>query len=585
MKERISKLISNLKHLPGVYLMYDKNDTIIYVGKAKDLFNRVSQYFLRDQYGKVSKMVSEAEYFDTIIVNNEKEALVLEMNLIQKHYPKFNILLKDGSHYPYIAIKKKGDPFLSIKRNDKDKNYDYFGPFPNSSSAYKMISLMNKIFPVRKCQNIPSSPCLYYHLGQCLAPCIDKISEETYKDLRERMKAFIKGDNKDIINDLKDKIAVCSENLDFENAAEYKKLLDSINHINISQNVEVSDHVDRDIFAFSSKNGFLAIAIQLYRNGRLLDKKTYIVEEFDDNEQQVGELITQFYSTHPLPKEIIINSEKVVDFLNNFLDVHAYSVSKGKFYDMVLAAKQNANNALDEYFLTARIDDNKLEMLEEIGETLNIPTPFHIELFDNSHIQGSYPVGAMVAFVNGEKAKKLYRKFKIEHSESRDDLASMREIISRHYLRNKNENRKMPDLILVDGGLIQIEAALDALKSIDVEIPVFGLYKNDKHQTEGVIDKDGNTYSFNSKAIFFLLTRMQDEVHRFAISFHQVLRGKAMTASIFEGIKGLGKKRIEILNKAYPDISLLKEASINELTQLLPEDVALALYNKLHFDK
>ena len=582
MKERINKLISNLKHLPGVYLMYDKNDTIIYVGKAKDLFKRVSQYFLREQYGKVAKMVSEAEYFDTIIVNNEKESLVLEMNLIQKHYPKFNILLKDGSHYPYIAIKKKGDPYLSIKRNDKDKAFDYFGPFPNSSSAYNMISLMNKIFQVRKCNHIPSTPCLYYHLGQCLAPCINDIDEEVYACLREKMKAFLKGDNKDIVNELKEKMIAASNNLEYENAYEYKKLIDSINHINTSQNVEVSDHVDRDIYAYSSKNGYLSIAIQLYRNGRLLDKKSYIVEEFDDNEQQVGELITQFYSTHPLPKEIIINSDSVVEYLNNFLDVHAYSVSKGKFYDMVLAAKQNAANALDEYFLTARLDDDKIQMLEEIGTTLNIPTPYHIELFDNSHIQGSYPVGAMVAFVNGDKAKKLYRKFKINHEESRDDLASMKEIISRHYLRNKTENKKMPDLILVDGGLIQIEAALSALKEIDVSIPVFGLYKNDKHQTEGVIDKDGNTYTFTNKSIFFLLTRMQDEVHRFAISFHQTLRGKAMTTSIFDDIKGLGKKRQEMLVKAYPDISLLKEASLNELEQLLPPDVALLLFEKLH---
>ena len=582
MKERINKLISNLKHLPGVYLMYDKNDTIIYVGKAKDLFKRVSQYFLREQYGKVAKMVSEAEYFDTIIVNNEKESLVLEMNLIQKHYPKFNILLKDGSHYPYIAIKKKGDPYLSIKRNDKDKAFDYFGPFPNSSSAYNMISLMNKIFQVRKCNHIPSTPCLYYHLGQCLAPCINDIDEEVYACLREKMKAFLKGDNKEIVNELKEKMIAASNNLEYENAYEYKKLIDSINHINTSQNVEVSDHVDRDIYAYSSKNGYLSIAIQLYRNGRLLDKKSYIVEEFDDNEQQVGELITQFYSTHPLPKEIIINSDSVVEYLNNFLDVHAYSVSKGKFYDMVLAAKQNAANALDEYFLTARLDDDKIQMLEEIGTTLNIPTPYHIELFDNSHIQGSYPVGAMVAFVNGDKAKKLYRKFKINHEESRDDLASMKEIISRHYLRNKTENKKMPDLILVDGGLIQIEAALSALKEIDVSIPVFGLYKNDKHQTEGVIDKEGNTYTFTNKSIFFLLTRMQDEVHRFAISFHQTLRGKAMTTSIFDDIKGLGKKRQEMLVKAYPDISLLKEASLNELEQLLPPDVALLLFEKLH---
>ena len=442
---------------------------------------------------------------------------------------------------------------------------------------------MNKIFQVRKCNHIPSSPCLYYHLGQCLAPCINKIDEEVYSKLREKMKSFLKGDNKDIVNELKEKMNVASENMEYENALEYKKLIDSINHINTSQNVEVSDHVDRDIFAYSSKNGYLSIAIQLYRNGRLLDKKSYIVEEFDDNEQQVGELITQFYSTHPLPKEIIINSDNVVEYLNNFLDVNAYSVSKGKFYDMVLAAKQNANNALDEYFLTARLDDDKLQMLEEIGSTLNIPTPYHIELFDNSHIQGSYPVGAMVAFINGEKAKKLYRKFKIEHEETRDDLASMKEIISRHYLRNKNENKKMSDLILVDGGLIQIEAALAALNEINVNIPVFGLYKNDKHQTEGVIDKDGNTYRFNNKSIFFLLTRMQDEVHRFAISFHQTLRGKAMTTSIFDDIKGLGKKRQEMLLKAYPDISLLKEASINELEQLLPPDVALALFEKIHY--
>ena len=582
MTEKIKVLIDNLKHSPGVYLMYDKNDTVIYVGKAKDLFKRVSQYFLRPQSGKVFKMVQNVDHFETIIVQNEKEALVLEMNLIHQYYPRFNILLKDGSHYPYIAIKKKGDVTLTIKRNNKDRNFDYYGPFPNSGAAYNVVDLLNKIFPIRKCRTIPSTPCLYYHLGQCLGQCINDIPNEKYDEMRSDIKDFLNGNNQKYIRELKEKMLAASEEQNFELAKEYKDAIDDINHINLSQSVEGNDKTDRDIFAYSSREGYLSLAFLIYRNGQLLGKEAHIVEAFGDEEEQVIELITQLYSRLPEPKEVVINSENIVNELSTYLDASVYSVSRGKIYDLVLSAKMNADNALDQYFLSSKLDTDKVALLEELGKLLDIDTPYHIELFDNSHLQGSSPVGAMVAFINGEPQKNLYRKFKIEHDEKRDDFASMIEVITRHYSRSKAENKKYPDLILVDGGLPQVHAATEALKNIEVDIPVYGLYKNDKHSTSGIIDVEGKEYPIEDKKLFFMLTRMQDEVHRFAISFHKEKRGKAMTISIFDGVKGLGAKRKELLIKAYPDIVTLKQATLEELGQLLPEDVALELYKHLH---
>ena len=582
MTEKIKLLISNLKHSPGVYLMHDSSGNVIYVGKAKDLQKRVSQYFLRPQTGKVFKMVQSVDYFETIIVQNEKEALILEMNLIKEYYPRFNILLKDGSHYPYIAIKKKGDVTLTIKRNNKDKGYDYYGPYPNSGAAYKMVDLLNKIYPIRKCRSIPSSVCLYYHLGQCLAPCVNKIDESEYDTLREKIKSFLNGNNDEVIKELKVKMNTASESLNYELARDYKNLIDSIEHINTSMSVELKDKIDRDIFAYSSRNGYLSIAFLLFRNGMLLGKESHVVECFGEIEEQVSDLITQFYDKMPLPTQIIINDDKVIDNLSGYLDTSILKVSRGHIYDLVMSAKSNADNAIDEYFLSSKLDEDKVALLEELGNLLSIPTPYHIELFDNSHLQGSSPVGAMVAFINGEPAKSLYRKFKIEHDEARDDFKSMEEVITRHYSRLKNDHKKYPDLILVDGGLPQVKSASKALKSIEVDIPVYGLFKNDKHTTSGLIDIDGNEYPLTNKKLFFLLTRMQDEVHRFAISFHKEKRNKAMTVSIFDEINGLGQKRRELITKFYPDINSLKEATVEELSQILPKDVATSLFNKLH---
>ena len=582
MTDKLKNLIDNLKHAPGVYLMHDKDDAIIYVGKAKDLYKRVSQYFYRPQAGKVFKMVTNVDYFETIITENEKEAFILEMNLIQKYYPRYNILLKDGSHYPYIALKRKGVPYLTIKRNDKDKNYDYFGPFPNSSAAYEMINLINKIYPTRKCLNVPNSSCLYYHLGTCLAPCVNKIDEKISEQYKNEIKAFLNGNNQKEKAMIKEKMLQASENMEYELANDYKNILLSIEHINTTQNVEIKDKIDRDILAYSTRNGYIALVVFLYRKGLLLGKKVFTVEQFNEENEQISELILQFYQSNPLPKEIIINDKEIIDNIKPILNVECLSVSKGHLYDLLIVAKENANNALDEYFLSAKIDEDKLSLLEELSRLINIDVPIHIELFDNSHLQGSYPVGVAVSFINGEPIKKLYRKFKIEHSEARDDIKSMQEVIYRHYNRKKIEESKLPDLILVDGGYNQIKAAHLSLMALGLSIPIFGLYKNDKHQTSGLMGIDEKTYPINNKNLFFLLTRMQDEVHRFAISYHISKRDKAMKSSLLDDVKGLGNKRKEILLRSYPDIEELKNASLRDLEQLLPKDIALNIYKLFH---
>lgn len=584
MNNKVKALITNLKHLPGVYLMHNAKDEIIYIGKAKDLYNRVSQYFLRPQAGKVAKMVFDVDYFETIITKTEKEALILEMNLIQTHYPKYNILLKDDSHYPYIALHKKGDPFLTIKRNNKDRNYDYFGPFPSGKSARGTIELLNKIFPLRKCSPLKKEPCLYYHLGQCLAPCIKPVDSSVYETIVEQIKRFFKGDSTTIKREYEKKMLDASSEQKYELAAEYKKIVDYIEHISAAQNVERNDHKDYDVFAYATRDNYLALSVIVYRDGMVLGKNSFVVERFDELGEQVQDLILQYYQKHTTPVEIVINDENVIALLSDYLDSRIESVTRGHRFELVSMALENAQNALDEYYLSPRIDENKIALLEELGQILNIDTPLRIELFDNSHLQGSNPVGAVVTFINGEPAKSLYRKYHIEWSEGKDDLKSMKEVVWRRYKRMKEENKTFPSLILLDGGLNQINAAKEALNDLDVSIPIYGLYKNDKHQTEGIIDEYGQKYKIENKSLFFMLTRMQDEVHRFAISFHRSLRDKSFKNSILDGVKGLGEKRKEIILRNYQDIKTLKNASVEELKQFLPVDVALSLYQSLHND-
>ena len=582
MTEKIKNAIPLIPHRPGCYLMKDKDDNVIYVGKAKNLYNRVSQYFLRPQVGKVEAMVFNVDHFETIITKTDKEAFILEHNLIHTYYPRYNILLKDGKHYPYIALKKKNDPYLKIARNEKDKNYYYFGPFPTSSFAYKVIDLLNKIFPTRKCRNIPSTPCLYYHLGMCLGPCINKIDEEKNIELFESIKSFLEGRNDDIKKSLEKKMLSYSDNQEYEKAQDIKLTLDAIDHILDKQGVENKDHVSRDVFSFTTREGYLCLAILTYRRGLLLGKDCHVVEQFDDLNEQITTLIYQYYQSHSLPSEIIINSEEIANELGQLLDTKVKTVSKGKLVEVVEMASLNAKQELDSHFMSARLEDDNLQLLEELGQKLSIPTPYQIDLFDNSHIQGDAPVGVVVTFINGEPVKKLYRKYNIEGTEKRDDYASMKEVMTRRYSRLIENNEKTPDLVLTDGGLGQVHAGIEVMKNLNLSIPVYGLFKNDRHQTKGLINENREVISLDdNKKLFFLLVRMQDEVHRFAITFHHQKRNKQFTSSILDGIKGLGSKRKQLIYDRYRDIDELKKTTIEELSQLVPLEVAKEILEKL----
>lgn len=583
MNELVKAKIDLLSTKPGVYLMKNEQGVIIYVGKAKSLIKRVKQYFTRPQEGKVLRMVREIYDFDTIETLSEKEALLLEINLIRKYYPKFNILLKDGKSYPYIALKRKGDPFLKIAYKDNDKNFKYFGPYPNSKGVYATIDLLNKIFPLRKCQTLHKEPCLYYHLGNCLAPCINKIKEEDYNVLVNQITTFLNGDVSKIRSEYQKKMNQYSENLEFEKALECKNILIGIDEIANKQNIMFQDHISRDVIGFSSRDGYFSLCIMTYRNGILLGKNLFVNELFEDLNEEITSLVFQYYESHEAPKEIIVSSLELVSSISEVIDKKVICPTRGSKKDMLLISLENAKKGLDEHFLTARLEDNTLSLLEELAKLLSISTPLHIELFDNSHLQGAYPVGAMVVFINGNKTPSMYRKFNIRDSSGKDDLKSMEEVLTRRYSRLILENRKLPDLIIVDGGENQVNVALEVMDNLNLKIPVCGLFKNDKHHTSGLL-YNGLVYPLDNKSrLFLMLVRMQDEVHRYAISTHRNKRNKGLTSSFLDDIKGLGKKRMESLLKAYPTIDDLNKASVEELEAIVPLQIAHEI--KEHINK
>jgi len=572
--EIVKRKIELLPDHPGCYLMKNKDGTIIYVGKAKSLVKRVKQYFTRPQEGKVFRMVLE--------VDSEKESLLLEINLIQKYYPKYNIMLKDGKMYPYIALKKIGDPYLKIARNDRDKSFSYFGPFPNSGSAYRMIDLLNKIYPLRKCKNIPNRACLYYHLGQCMGPCINDISKSDNKDMISHITKFLNGDASEVKQEITAKMRAAANDLRFEEAQEYKETLDTIEHVLSSQKIMMQDHIDRDIVGYSQRDGYISILFLLYRKGVLLGKNLFVVEKFDDINSELTDYIYQFYLNHPKPKELIISEKSIADILESSLGIKVIVPSRGVKKDLLFMALENAKAGLDEHFMTARLEDDNLKLLEELGNMLNISTPLDIELYDNSHLQGTEAIGAMVKFINGVKVPSMYRKYKIRQENKRDDLASMEEVLTRRLTRLKEENSKMPDLIIVDGGMTQVEIAYNVREKLNVNVNIAGLAKNDKHETDALIN--GNTGEFiplNHKSpLFFMLMRMQDEVHRFAISYHRHKREKSFFETIYDDIPGIGKKRRIQLLSAYPTLDSLKSVTLEELKQIIPEESAKLILEK-----
>lgn len=583
-KEYIKAKLVNLPHEPGSYQMKDKNNEIIYVGKAKDLHNRVNQYFVGAHDFKTTKMVSHIEDFDFIVTNSEKEALLLEINLIKKYRPKYNIQFMDDSTYPYIKITKEDYPRLLVARNTKkDKHSKYFGPFPDASAARETQKLLLSLYPFRRCDKMPNKVCLYYHMGQCLGPCEYDIDPAVYKDMAEKAGKFLNGNTKDTIADLKEKMYAASDRMEYEKAGQYKEMIESIENTIDRQLIENANKGSKDAFAWYADRGYLAITGFLVRNGIILEKEFRLQPLYGDAEEEFTSFLVQYYETHPKAQELVLPENMDISSLEEILNTRIFQPQKGYRKHLLGMCMDNAKKQLDLKFETVERQEEKTEeAVERLSELAGKPM-HRVELFDNSHISGQFTVASCVVYVDGMPSKKDYRLYKLHTGNS--DVDSMKEVVYRRYFRLLNENSTMPDGILVDGGWTQIEAAKEILDSLDLSntIKIMGLVKDDHHNTNALMDTDGEKFDIpKDSSLFFLLTRMQDEVHRFAITYHRKLRSKAQTKSILDEVAGIGPKRKKLLLKTFGNFTKLKEASVEEIAKVIPEETARNVYNALH---
>ncbi len=595
MNQLIKDKLSLLPSSPGCYLMKNKEGTIIYVGKAKKLKNRVHSYFVGVHNYKTTKLVSEIvdfDYivtdsdvdFDYIVTDSEKEALLLEINLIKDYSPQYNIMFMDNTYYPYIQMTNEEHPRLKIVRNAKEKKAKHFGPFPDATAARETYKLLNRLYPLRKCNHIPKKTCLYYSLGQCLAPCIQNVDQEAYVTMKKEIIKLLNGDIKDKVNELTIKMQQASEELNFEQAKEYRDLISHIQYVTAKQHVQFNDQVDRDILGYYVDHGYLSIQLFFMRNGKLLSRDLNLVPISDNVQDDLQQFIVTFYQSNTLPRELLLPVDVDETLLNEILECKIIKPMRGNKLSLVQMANENAKESLQKKFeLIQKNEASTIGAIKQLGKLLNINTPHVIELFDNSNIQGAYAVAGMVCFKDGVPSKKDYRKYRIKTVEGPDDYASMREVIYRRYYRILMEGLNPPDMILVDGGMGQIKVAKEVIDSLNMHIKVCGLAKDDKHSTAMLLDDEGNIVPIHPKSeLFFLLTRMQDEVHRYAISFHKNVRSKSLFASLLDRVEGIGPKRRQQLLRHFKSVKKMKEASLEELSEILPEKVAQELYDVLH---
>ena len=548
MNNTIKAKLELLPDSPGCYLHKDKNGTVIYVGKAKNLKNRVRSYFHGSHNTKTELLVSEIEDLEWIVVESNIESLVLEINLIQRYKPKYNIMLKDDKYYPFLMITNEKYPRLMITRRVKKDGAMYFGPYPDVKAANEVKRLLDRIFPFRKCGLHEKKVCFYYHIHQCLCPVVNHVDPQVYKDMAQEVKHFLTGDDKKIINELKARMFAASEKMEFEQAAEYRDVINSIGTLRTKQRVMNHDLKDRDVFGYYVDKGWMCVQVFFVRQGKMIQRDVNMFPYYNDAEDDFLTYIGQFYqeAEHMVPKEILVPSGIDVEAVEAVTQTKVLKPSRGEKKQLVAMATKNARTQLQLKFDLLEKDLIKTQgAIENLGKILNIPTPVRIESFDNSNIMGTSPVSAMVVFINGKPSKKDYRKYKIKTVEGADDYASMREVITRRYSRAMREGTALPDLIAMDGGAGQVNAAKAILQEIGLDIPVAGMAKNDKHQTSELLFGDPLEVVPLSRQSqeFFLLQRIQDEVHRFAITFHRQVRGKNTFSSKLDGITGLGPKR------------------------------------------
>ena len=589
MNNLIQSKLELLPTSPGCYIHKDKNGTIIYVGKAKNLRNRVRSYFRGSHDTKTEALVSEIEDFEFIVTESNIEALLLEINLIKENQPKYNIMLKDDKSYPFIKITNEKYPRLIITRQVKKDGGLYFGPYPDVGAANEIKRLLDRIFPFRKCTNPPEKVCFYYHIGQCRAHTICHNGPHFFQDMAQEVSDFLKGHDDKIIDELKRKMTSAAEKMEFEKAAEYRDLLQSIATLRTKQRVMAKDLQNRDVFGYYVDKGWMCVQVFFVRQGKLIERDVNMFPYYNDPDEDFLTYIGQFYQekSHLIPNEILIPSDIDEIAVQAVVDTKILKPQRGEKKQLVNLAIKNAQVSLQQKFdLLEKSVEKTQGAIENLGQLLNIPTPVRIESFDNSNIMGTSPVSAMVVFVNGKPSKKDYRKYKIKTVIGPDDYASMREVIKRRYSRVMRDGLIPPDLIIIDGGQGQVNIAKDVIQNqLGLDIPIAGLQKNDKHQTHELLFGDPLKVvelSRNSQE-FFLLQRIQDEVHRFAITFHRQLRSKNSFSSQLDGIEGLGPKRKQNLMRHFKSLTNIKKASVDEIVEVgVPRKVAEAVQRKLN---
>ena len=592
MNNLIKSKLELLPTSPGCYIHKDKNGTIIYVGKAKNLRNRVRSYFRGSHDTKTEALVSEIVDFEFIVTESNIEALLLEINLIKENKPKYNIMLKDDKSYPFIKITNERYPRLIITRQVKKDGGLYFGPYPDVGAANEIKRLLDRIFPFRKCTNPPSKVCFYYHLGQCMAHTVCHKDESYFKGMAQEVSDFLKGQDDKIIDELKLKMTTAAQNMEFERAAEYRDLIQAIGTLRTKQRVMAKDLQNRDVFGYYVDKGWMCVQVFFVRQGKLIERDVNLFPYYNDPDEDFLTYVGQFYQekSHLIPNEILIPQDIDEEAVKALVDTKVLKPQRGEKKQLVNLAIKNARVSLEQKFnLLEKSMEKTQGAIENLGKLLQIPTPVRIESFDNSNIMGTSPVSAMVVFVNGKPSKKDYRKYKIKTVVGPDDYASMREVIRRRYSRVMRDGLTPPDLIVIDGGQGQVNIAKQVIQEeLGLDIPIAGLQKNDKHQTHELLFGDPLQIIELSRTSqeFFLLQRIQDEVHRFAITFHRQLRSKNSFSSQLDGIEGLGPKRKQLLMKHFKSLTKIKEATVDEIVTVgIPRAVAEAVQAKLHQGK
>ena len=583
--------LSLVPHLPGCYLMKNKDNIVIYVGKSKNLKNRLSSYFNREHTGKTMMLVREIDHFEYIVTNTEMESLLLEINLIKKYTPKYNILYRDDKSYPYIELTDEKVPRLRIIRriNVKKIKNNLFGPYPNVGAARHVVEILNRVYPLRKCNTYEKRECLYYHIGECLGYCTKNIDEEIIKEMKTEIISFLNGNTKVLTNKLKEKMNTYSNNMEYEKALEYKELLNYINITTEKQKVDLDDKVNIDVVGYYSKDNYISIQILFIRGGKLLDRNRNIFPMIGDEEEELSNYLLNFYSKNVSnPKEILVPNNIDTNTFSELFNIKFITPIKGEKKRILSLAEDNARIYYEEQMTYIKRDEDKItNALNELKEKLNIPSADRIELFDNSNLFGSFNVSGMVVFKMGKPSKNDYRKYKITNDVN-DDYGTMKEVIYRRYFKVLKENLEMPDLIIVDGGIGQINVAREVISSLGLKIEVCGLKKDDTHSTNMLLGKDPlEEIKIDKQSdLFLLLTKMQDEVHNFTISYHKNIRSKGALSSVLDNIEGIGEVRKNKLLKKYKTISKMKEAPLEELEEILPKDIAISFKDFLEeYDK